>query len=377
MEPDLNATSQLLNTFYPLVAVIGVGYVGAHLVNIFSPFVDVIGYDISSTRIRKLSSENSGANRMRFSTDSENLEGALHFLIAVSTNSRLDGIGSIVVIESTVAIGTTRRLLEPLAISRGILPACLQSRTSPPVCSISKIVSGLDNVVPGSLHAITELYELAFDTIITVSSPEVAEMMKMYENCQRTMAIAYANEMADACARFGIDPFKVAETAATKPFRYLPIFSSHGIGGYCISANPIYFMSTCTLPLLQYAHEKMSVRPSRIGSKLLTTLLDDNSRIHGPNHEPRLLIVGLGFKAGQSDLAHSPGIQLLNYMRLSTQVDLIFCDPLVEQATIPEVSKLSESHWTPEILETFNAIVVVTKQPGLDYSIWRGYKVSE
>lgn len=245
-------------------------------------------------------------------------------------------------------------------------------RVSPLARAIPKIVSGLDDIVPGSLKAIKELYDMVFDTTIPVSKPEVAEMAKMYENCQRTVAIAYANEMADACVPFDIDPFEVARTAASKPFGYLPIYPSLGIGGHCIPVNPIYFMSTCKLPLLQYAHEEMSTRPSRIGSNLLTTLLEEGHRLHGANHQLRLLVVGLGFKAGQSDLANSPGVQLLDFMRHSAEVDLMFCDPLVEQAAIPEVLKLKEAHWTPEILETFDAIVVATRQPGLDYNILEG-----
>jgi UDP-N-acetyl-D-mannosaminuronate dehydrogenase len=126
------------------------------------------------------------------------------------------------------------------------------------------------------LNAITRLYETVFDAIVPVSKPEVAEMSKLYENCQRTIAIAYANEMADACKELGIDPFEVAKTSASKPFGYLPMYPSLGIGGHCIPVNPIYLMSTCKLPLLQQAHDRMMTRPSRIASQLLTSILEDS-----------------------------------------------------------------------------------------------------
>jgi UDP-N-acetyl-D-mannosaminuronate dehydrogenase len=186
-------------------------------------------------------------------------------------------------------------------------------------------------------------------------------MVKLYENCQRTIAIAYANEMADACVPFGVDPFEVAKAAATKPFGYLPIFPSISIGGHCIPVNKTYFMSTYNLPLLQQAHERMSTRPSRIASKLLASLLNENHRLRSTNHQPRLLVVGLDFKAGQSDLVNLPGIQFLNFMRNSGEVDLMLYDPLVDQAAIPEVPKLKESAWTPALLESFNAIIVAVK----------------
>ncbi|KAH9205979.1 vi polysaccharide biosynthesis protein vipA/tviB [Leptodontidium sp. 2 PMI_412] len=336
----------------PVLAVIGVGYVGEHLVYSFSSSFNVIGYDVSPSRLEKLRSGNYQSDRIRFTNNVEDLRRASNFLISVPTTLRRDGSvdlshiedalevvgsnarrGSIVVIESTVAIGTTRRLLEPLARSRGVFAGMSPERidpgrVSPPANSIPKIVSALDDVVPGSLDAITRLYEYAFDTVVPVSKPEVAEMVKLYENCQRTVAIAYANEMADACIPFGIDPFEVAKTAATKPFGYLPIFPSLGIGGHCIPVNPTYFMSTCNLPLLQQAHKSMSTRPSRIASQLLRSLLDDNDRLHGASSRPRILVVGVGFKAGQSDLVNSPGVQLLNFIWSSGEVDVMFCDPL-------------------------------------------------
>jgi nucleotide sugar dehydrogenase len=213
------------------------------------------------------------------------------------------------------------------------------------------------------------LYATVFDTVIPVSKPEVAEMSKLYENCQRTLTIAYANEMADACHEIGIDPFEVANTSASKPFGYLPMYPSLGIGGHCIPVNPVYFMSTCNLPLLQQAHERMTTRPSRIASQFLTSILEENHRKHGGTQRPSLLVVGMGFKAGQSDLSHSPGLQLLNFMRHSGEVDLTFCDPLVKQEAIPEVPRLKDTLWKQEVLNTFSAIVVAVKQPSLDYSI--------
>jgi UDP-N-acetyl-D-mannosaminuronate dehydrogenase len=85
-------------------------------------------------------------------------------------------------------------------------------------------------------------------------------------------------------------------------------------------------------------------------------------------------VVGVGFKAGQSDLSNSPGLQFLKVMRHSGEVDLMFCDPFVDQDAIPEVSKLEERLWKPEILQTFNAIVVAVKQPGLNYDFLQDLK---
>src|SRR5438046_566804 len=102
-------------------------------------------------------------------------------------------------------------------------------------------------------------------------------MTKLYENCQRMICIAYANEMADACIAHGISPFEVCSAAATKPFGYLPFSPSLGVGGHCIPVNPYYLFSSLgpqrlqpsaigatdsgSFPLLRAATEKMWSRP--------------------------------------------------------------------------------------------------------------------
>ncbi|CAA9963730.1 hypothetical protein PTNB73_08392 [Pyrenophora teres f. teres] len=344
------------------VAIIGVGYVGQHLMEVFSSAFNVIGYDVSASRIEELRTKYHRLDHVKFSNNESVLKDASRFLICVPTtlafNGQVDSSyvrsatsmldryvtdRSIVVIESTVAVGMTREFLGPLAKSHGVFAGMSPERidpgrVDPPPTSIPKVVSGLDDMIPGSLSAITKLYETVFDTVVPVSKPEVAEMSKLYENCQRTIAIAYANEMADACHGLGIDPFEVAQTAASKPFGYLPMYPSLGIGGHCIPVNPVYLTSTCNLPLLQQAHEKMMTRPSRIASQLLTSILEESNRTHGATHRPRMLVVGLGFKAGQSDLSHSPGLQLLNFLRGSGEVDLMFCDPLGYRMSNPDQS---------------------------------------
>ncbi|KAJ6198301.1 hypothetical protein J3E72DRAFT_394543 [Bipolaris maydis] len=375
------------------IAIIGVGYVGEHLMEVFSSAFPIIAYDISPSRIDNLRLKHSEKHNVKFTTDNSDLQHASHFLLCVPTSLSLTGgidsshicsavdmicpyvkVSSIVVVESTVAVGMTRQLLGPLVKARGIFGGMSPERIDPgrldpPPKSIPKVVSGLDNLAPGSLAAITGLYETVFDTVVPVSKPEVAEMSKLYENCQRTLAIAYANEMADACKELGIDPFEVAQTSATKPFGYLPMYPSLGIGGHCIPVNPTYLMSTCKLPLLEQAHERMMTRPSRIASHLLESVLQESCHKHDAAHRPRVLVVGIGFKAGQSDMSHSPGLQLLNYLRQSGEVDLMFCDPLVSQDSLPRVPKLENSCWKLEVLKTFDAIVVAVKQPSLDYEM--------
>jgi nucleotide sugar dehydrogenase len=222
----------------------------------------------------------------------------------------------------------------------------------------------LDDIVPGSLDAITRVYSTIFDTIVPVSKPEVAEMMKLYENCQRMIGIAYANEMADACIPHDIDPYEVCEVASTKPFGYMPYTPSVGVGGHCIPINPFYLLSNSHFPLLECATLAMQSRPSRLAQRVLRTL-----RQRVVSRTPRVLVVGVGFKAGQSQIDNSPGAELVRSLTVSREVEVCWADALVKQEVFPQVHRLPNEDWRRDVLETFDIIVVASRQPGLRFDL--------
>ncbi|KAM0482462.1 hypothetical protein ACHAPX_002980 [Trichoderma viride] len=374
----------------PLVAVIGVGYVGEHLTDVFSRCYNVLGYDVSETRVKDLSAKYYGNKNVRITSKAKDLREASHFLISVPTLLQADKTvdtsylrsalatveeqaapGSTVVIESSVAVGMTRELLGPLAKRKGLFAGMSPERvdpgrTEPPAYSIPKIISGLDDVAPNSLYAINKLYSAAFAKVVTVSKPEVAEMTKLYENCQRMMGIAFANEMANACIPIGIDPYEVSNAAATKPFGYMPYSPGLGVGGHCIPVNPYYLLSNSAFPLLQAASEKMYARPAEIGERIIDELY---SKRFG-NYMPRVLVVGMGFKRGQSHLVNSPGLELAKSLAKSDKVTVAFADPLVSQQALPNLLRLGDADWTAEYLDaSFEMIVVAFKQDGLDFDV--------
>ncbi|QPC60231.1 hypothetical protein HYE67_002462 [Fusarium culmorum] len=366
--------AQVTQQHEPVVAVIGVGYVGKHLVNSFS--------------IQNLKNECQDNENVQFSKNSQDLRRATHFLISVPTLLRPDKTidssylrealktvgeiarsGSTVVIESSVAVGMTRQLLGPLAVTRkffaGMSPERVDpGRAQPPVKSIPKIISGLDGIAPGSLDAISRIYSTIFDTVIPVSKPEVAEMMKLYENCQRMVCIAYANEMADACIPHNIDPYEVCEAASTKPFGYMPYTPSVGVGGHCIPVNPFYLLSNSHFPLLECASLAMQSRPSRLAQRVLKTL-----RQRVVSRTPQVLVVGVGFKAGQSQIDNSPGAELVRSLAVSHEVNVWWADALVKQEAFPQVRRLPDEDWRRDVLEIFDVIVVASRQPSLDFGL--------
>lgn len=123
----------------PMVAVIGVGYVGLQLIAVFSSEFQVLGFDISKERIGFVQGEFGHNRNVRCTNDASELKDATHFLIAVPTlllpDKRIDSSalrdaiktvamyarpGATVVVESSVAVGMTRQLLGPVAASRGL-----------------------------------------------------------------------------------------------------------------------------------------------------------------------------------------------------------------------------------------------------------------
>ncbi|KAH8653341.1 nucleotide sugar dehydrogenase [Xylariales sp. PMI_506] len=363
----------------PLVAVIGCGYVGSNLIHEFQRHYNVLGFDISTKQIDILK-ETLGSQHKRasFTLVPEELTPATHFLVSVPTLlledktidtsyienalgliSKYGRRGSTVVIESSVAVGMTRTLLGPLAAERGFFAGMSPERvdpgrSEPAMHTIPKVISGLDDVAPGSLDSIARLYSRIFDNVFPVSKPEVAEMMKLYENCQRMMCIAYANEMADACIPHNIDPFEVCRAAATKPFGYMPFSPSLGVGGHCIPVNPYYLLSNSNFPLLKLATENMWRRPVDIGQRILDVIFNDDKS---------------DTKPGQSVLSNSPGLKLVQSLVESGRVDVMYCDPLVHQDAIPHIPRFDDRSWNKDALEMFDMIIVAMKQIGLDIEL--------
>lgn len=197
-------------------------------------------------------------------------------------------------------------------------------------------------------------------------------MTKLYENCQRMLCIAYANEMADACAALPtpIDPFEVSRAAATKPFGYLPFSPSAGVGGHCIPVNPHYLFSTSEFPQLRHATERMAARPAAMADRTMKKLHLSRKFTKG---KPQVLVVGVAFKTGQSVLSYSPGVKIINHLLDFWQVHVTFADSLVGEEAVPQASKLDdEKDWNDEGLRGFDAVIVVMKQVGMDFSVLEG-----
>ncbi|KAJ4366745.1 hypothetical protein N0V95_000074 [Ascochyta clinopodiicola] len=403
---EVNSPTQLLSHDYttrhgtpsfteprPIVAVIGVGYVGTHLVEAFAHHYNVVAFDLSDKRLLEVAAQLHDLP-IQFTSSASDISQASHFLISVPTLLNMDKTidttylrsaiatveqcarpGSTIVIESSVAVGMTRALVGHLMSSKGFLVGMSPERVDPgrvePAFEdIPKIVSGLDQA---SIDSISALYGRVFANLLPVSSPEVAEMTKLYENCQRMVCAAYANEMANACDAIGIDGFEVSAAAASKPFGYLPFRPGPGIGGHCIPVNPYYLLSTCEMPLLEQATTMSWQRPAEVAKKFMKSLVRAEDTVERGRMSPdplRLLVVGVGFKRGQSVLSNSPGIAIIRALLSEWDTYVEFADPLVDAEQIKFCPKMdTEADWNENYLESFDGIVVSVDQEGLDLNV--------
>src|SRR5688500_17322841 len=149
--------------------------------------------------------------------------------------------GMLVVLESTTYPGTTTEVVQPILEKSGLKAgvdfhlAFSPERVDPGnpkfnTKNTPKIVGGL---TPACSELAQALYSAGIDTVIPVSSPTVAEMVKLLENTFRAVNIGMVNELALMCDRMGIDVWEVVEAAKTKPFGCMPFYPGPGLGGHC------------------------------------------------------------------------------------------------------------------------------------------------
>ena len=153
--------------------------------------------------------------------------------------------GQMVILESTTYPGTTEELLLPLFSAKGgkagkdFFLAFSPERIDPAnpsfkVRDIPKIVGG---VTPECSRLAALLYSQIVAKVLQVSSPKVAEMVKLHENMFRNVNIALANELALMCHNLGVDTREVIDAAATKPFGFMAFHPGPGVGGHCIGID--------------------------------------------------------------------------------------------------------------------------------------------
>jgi nucleotide sugar dehydrogenase len=357
------------------VCVVGVGFVGKSLLECFSRVYQCVGFDISEKRVQHLK-QNEPMTNVTYTSNLQDTKTCRLYLVSVPTplknnNTEADlsiveevlqvlcnhvPAGTTVVLESSVAIGTSDRILKPLrerGVHCGFSPERVDpGRVSPKDWDIPKIISGFDEE---SLGMIKMWYDKAYTKTVPVSSMRTAEMCKLYENCFRMVNIAYVNEIGDACLAHGIDPLEMVGASSSKPFGFMPFFPGLGVGGTCIPVNPHYLRINCDLPLLYSATRMMEQRPVAKAKEFVDKY-----------HPQKALVIGLGFKPGQSITVCSPSFPFTRAL-LQHGVKVNYYDPLVDSDVC---DKMPTEYWTEKKLESeYDLIVVCCRQTGINYDV--------
>lgn len=226
--------------------------------------------------------------------------------------------GTLIINESTSYPGTLRNFIKPLIEVESkldLLYASAPERIDPgniqwTLSNTPRILGGLSNE---STSRALQFYSSFCLKVHVVSSPEVAEAAKLFENTFRQINIALANEFSIISSALGFSTNEAIVAASTKPFGFMPFFPSIGVGGHCIPVDPSY---------LSHAANKAGVRANFIELANLTNLNMVEHVIERislflkkPLKNLKIQVVGIAYKSGVSDLRESPALALILELR--------------------------------------------------------------
>jgi len=228
--------------------------------------------------------------------------------------------GTLIILESTVQPGTTRNFIIPLIEQNSsVLISDLDIAYSPEridpynqkwsISNTPKVISGINKKATSRAF---DFYSKFIGEIVEANSIEVAEMSKLLENSFRFINISFVNEFAILCENLGINVLEVIETAATKPYGFMPFYPGIGAGGHCIPVDSIYLLdlakknnSQCRfIELAAMVNDEMPVYFVKKSEALLGTL-----------QKKRIIVIGVTYKPNVADVRETPAVSLICGLR--------------------------------------------------------------
>ncbi|MFL5640937.1 MAG: nucleotide sugar dehydrogenase [Chloroflexota bacterium] len=336
------------------VAVIGLGYVGLPLAVAFAEAgLDVEGVDLSENRVATIQAGRSpiddisderlgsaAAGRLRVSTTAEaRVAEADAVFVCVPTPIRTTKdpdlgpvlaaaaylrehlrSGQLLVLQSTTYPGTTmgpfRSVLEEggLVAGRDFDLAYAPERVNPgdPSSAARDVPRLVGGMTPDATDRARALLCRINDRVVTMSSPDAAEMAKLLENVFRNVNIAFVNQLALLCERMGLDVWEVIDAAATKPFGFMRFTPGPGVGGHCIPVDP-YYLSWRAREFdfvdrfIELAGDINLAMPRHVVDLTAEALNEHGQALRGA----RVGVVGVAFKRNVKDDRNSPAADVI------------------------------------------------------------------
>lgn len=395
------------------IAVLGLGYVGLPFATVFAEAgFNVVGIDLDESKVKKINEGVSyiqdvsteqlarlvNKGKLKATSDFSVLTEADAVSICVPTPLRKTGdpdlsyilsvtdelakymhVGMVVVLESTTYPGTTREILEPklgepngLTAGKDFFLAFSPERVDPgredwTTINTPKVVGGITETC-GEVAAIW--YRGALETVVPVTSSEVAEMAKLLENTFRMINIGLVNEMAMMCDRLEIDVWEVIEAAATKPFGFMKFTPGPGLGGHCIPIDPLYLSwklkaLNYTARFIELASEINLGMPRHVIGLVQDGLNEQEKPIKGS----QILVLGAAYKPDIDDLRESPALDVIGLLQQKGAL-VDYHDPYVPVIRADGHQMKAEMHSVPDLMEAVKSadcVVIVTNHKVYDY----------
>jgi UDP-N-acetyl-D-glucosamine dehydrogenase len=397
------------------IGVIGLGYVGLPMtLTMAEKGYTVLGFDIDPTKIEALNdgrtyiqhldgrrlTEAVGAGKFRATADFLRLrepdvllicvptpltpqrEPDMSFVVETARQIRVSlRPGQLVVLESTTYPGTTDELVRGILEESGLkcgddfFLAFSPEREDPGNASfvtatIPKVVGGVDSISGDLAQA---LYDRIISRTVRVSSSRAAEATKLVENIFRAVNIALVNELKMVFDRMGIDIWEVLDAASTKPFGFMRFNPGPGWGGHCIPLDPFYLVWKAreygiTPKFIELAGEVNVQMPHYVLEKLQLGLNERGRALKGS----KILVLGLAYKKDIDDARESPAFEILELL-LHRGAEVCYHDPHVARAprtrARPDLPPMESRALTRELLESQDAVLIVTDHAAVDYAL--------
>ena len=346
------------------VVVIGQGYVGLNLAVSAAKNFRIIGFDVNESLISNLKQ---GKSHIEDISDSElnivmknssyvptsNLEDIKdadiyviavptpldknrqpelsYVLNAAETISKVSNEPALIINESTSYPGTLRNVIKRIIQKKSDIVhhyAASPERVDPGRIDFTqkntpRLIGGIDEE---SANKARDFYSTFCDIIHIVSSPEIAEAAKLFENTFRQVNIALVNEFAQISHALDIPVRDVLDAANTKPYGFMKFNPSAGVGGHCIPVDPSYLSFIAERNGISAKFIDLANKVNlEMGAYIVTRVLKDFGSLKGKTVQ----IIGVSYKPDIADTRETPANQIREAL-LSEGANVIWYDPLVE-----------------------------------------------
>jgi UDP-N-acetyl-D-glucosamine dehydrogenase len=331
------------------LSIIGQGYVGLTISAFAGEYYRVIGFDRNETIVNQLNKgishvECVESNRLKqiismgnYKASSNGMDIADSEIVVIAVPTPLDKYRkpnltyidsackiiaenltgpALIINESTSFPGTIRNYIKPaiekyskarLAHEYAISPERVDpGRQDYNQKNTPRLFAGL---TPEATRRTREFYATFCDNLVEVSSPEVAEAAKLFENTFRQVNIALVNELAQISHALGIDVRETLDAANTKPYGFMKFTPSAGVGGHCIPVDPSYLAHLALengvrATFIERANEVNLEMPTYITKRVAS---DNGGSLKGKN----VLVVGVAYKPNVADTRETPAEHLI------------------------------------------------------------------